>query len=223
MPACNDREYRRFAGDVEIRAVVKPENGGKEEQTAVGYATTFNEEYELFRDRDGLDEYIFFESVDSHAFDKCDMSDVIMQYDHHGRVFARTQNNTLETVPDEKGLHVVAYLGGTEIGRQLLEEIRGGYSTKMSFGFVVSAQERTTEEETKEDGGKIIRIHRKITGFKKLFDVSVVSQPANDNTSISARSIGDVVINDVKKERLALMQREREDLKKRITILNELH
>ena len=40
------------------------------------------------------------------AFDGCDLSDVIMQYDHTGRVFARTGNDTLEAGPDNIGLHI---------------------------------------------------------------------------------------------------------------------
>lgn len=223
MPILTDgREYRKFAGNVMVRSMAE-DGVRKEEKYAEGYATTFDQEYELFRQHDGGDEFIFLESVDKRAFDNCDMGDVILQYDHVGRVFARTRNKTLETTPDENGLHVVAMLSGTEIGRQLLEEIRGGYSDKMSFGFHVSAQERTTEEEEKPDGGRIYRVHRKITGIDKLYDVSVVSQPANDTTNISARNFGDGVIEEVKQERLALIQRVREDLKKRITILNELH
>lgn len=50
-----------------------------------GYATTFNQPYELLR----FDDYVLTEQVDRHAFDETDMSDVIMQYDHEGRVFAR--------------------------------------------------------------------------------------------------------------------------------------
>ena len=66
------------------------------------------------------------------------MSDVIMQFDHQGRVFARKSNDTLQLEVDDHGLKVTADLGGTEIGRQLYEEIKGGYVTKMSFGFTVA-------------------------------------------------------------------------------------
>ena len=149
----------------------------------------------LFEDN----EIIYREQVDPNAFDETDMSDVIMQYDHEGRVFARTGNNTLSVEPDEKGLFITADLGGTEIGRNLYEEIRGGYTDKMSFGFIV---DRDEELRTESEDGRI-DILRTITGISKLFDVSAVSIPANNGTSISAttRSHIDGVIDEVRTER----------------------
>ena len=157
--------------------------GVEEERKMVeGYATTFNDPYTLFRDG----QYTVIEQVDPHAFDETDMSDVIMQYDHEGRVFARTSNGTLALRTDEHGLHIEADLNGTEIGRQLLEEIEGGYTTKMSFGFRVDEDKRETTEENGE-----VTILRTITRISKLYDVSAVSLPANDATNISARSYCD--------------------------------
>ena len=122
-----------------------------------------------------------------------------MQYDHEGRVFARTNNNTLTVTPDEKGLYIEADLGGTEIGRQLFDEIRGGYTDKMSFGFIVDKDEelRTDAEDGRVD------ILRTITGISKLFDVSAVSIPANDGTSIGVSTRGriDGVIDEIRTER----------------------
>ena len=67
---------------------------------------------------------------------------VVMQYDHEGRVFARLSNGTLQLESDEHGLKVRADLSGTELGRNLYEEIKGGYTTKMSFASmpILSAQ-----------------------------------------------------------------------------------
>lgn len=42
------------------------------------------------------------------------MSDVILQYDHNGRVFARTTNNTLVVEADDTGLFMAADLSKTE-------------------------------------------------------------------------------------------------------------
>lgn len=175
-----------------------------------GYATTFNEPYTLYDGR----YYKVIEQIDPHAFDECDMSDVIMQYDHEGRVFARNKNETLELSVDEKGLKIRADLGGTEIGKQLYEEIKGGYTDKMSFGFTVGEDKKEyvwimkTEVET---------CTRTITKVKKLFDVSAVSLPANDMTSISARRFSDGVIEKIKAERL-----ERANRIKRIKIMMEV-
>lgn len=191
------------------------------EKTVTGYATTFNQPYELYRDAfDGM-VYIVREQVDPEAFKDTEMSDVIMQYDHEGRVFARTSNKTLELDPDEHGLHIRANLGGTELGRQLFEEIEGGYTTKMSFGFRVGKDKRErTEEQDSETGVTTITILRTILEISKLYDVSAVSLPANDATSISARNFGEGVIEEVKKEILDRENRERQ--KKRIKILTEV-
>ena len=195
MPIKNDREYRCIhMPDLEVRE----EQDGK--KIVEGYATTFGTEYRLWGDST----WEVRESIDARAFDQTDMSDVIMQYDHEGRVFARRSNGTLEVHPDEHGLHIRADLGGTELGRQLYEEIRGGYTDKMSFGFTVSKQERTEEM---VDGKTIV--HRKITGIGKLYDVSAVSLPANDATEISARNFGEGVIAEIEEERLASLERSR--------------
>lgn len=161
-----------------------------------GFATIFNEPYVLYEDND----LVYREQVASDAFVKTDMSDVILQYNHEGRVFARISNNTLEVEPTDKGLFIRANLGGTEIGRNLYEEIAGGYTDKMSFGFTVDNDEEVRTEA--EDGR--VDILRTITGISKLYDVSAVSIPANDGTSISVstRSKIDGVIEEVRAERL---------------------
>ena len=122
MAVKNDREYRDMT--MEIR-IAENEEAPEERKVVTGYASTFNEPYTLYEN----DDWRFNEVVDARAFDNTDMSDVIMQYDHEGRVFARMSNNTLTVIPDERGLLIEADLGGTELGRQLFEEIRGGYTS----------------------------------------------------------------------------------------------
>lgn len=201
-------EGRQYRAIVEMRALP----GDGEARIVEGYATTFNQPYELWRDGPN---YIFLEQVDRGAFDKTDMSDVIMQYDHEGRVFARTSNGTLELRTDDHGLHIRADLSGTEIGRQLYEEIKGGYTDKMSFGFTVDADERLI---TEENGG--VTILRTIKSIGKLYDVSAVSLPANNATEISARSWCDGVIQQLSEERRKAEERERK--KKKIKIMLNL-
>ena len=187
-----DREYR----DMVLSIVVDEEGREDRDKRKIvsGYASTFDEPYTLFEDED----LIFNEVVDRSAFDNTDMSDVIMQYNHEGRVFARISNNTLTVTPDERGLLINANLGGTELGRQLYEEIEGGYTNKMSFGFTVDGEEERREEA--QDGRLLIT--RIITSIRKLYDVSAVSIPANDATSISVRSLTDGVIEQIQAERL---------------------
>ena len=196
MPAKTDsREYRNIAAEMEVRT----EEDGR--MIAEGYATTFNQPYELYRTK----EMTVNEQVDPEAFAECDMSDVIMQYDHAGRVFARVKNGTLRLEPDAHGLRVWADLGGTEIGRQLFEEIKGGYTDKMSFGFTVKSDRK---ERSKDAEGRT-SVLRTITRIGKLFDVSAVSLPANDATEISSRNIGDGLIAEAMEEIRAEEERQR--------------
>ena len=76
------REYRRISA-IEVRTA---DDGQK---IVEGYATTFDQPYELYRDPDT--NMVIMEQVDRNAFAETDMRDVIMQYDHQGRVFARVK------------------------------------------------------------------------------------------------------------------------------------
>ena len=196
MPIKNDREYRNMR--IQTRALAE---GEEDKKIVTGYASTFDDPYYLF----GWDNVEIWEVVDHGAFESTDMSDVIMQYDHEGRVFARTRNNTLVVGEDEHGLKIEADLGGTEIGRELYEEISGGYTDRMSFGFTVDGESEDREE--LENG--VVRYTRHIKSVKKLYDVSAVSLPANDGTEIGAdavarsvRNLTDGVIEKIQAERL---------------------
>ena len=195
MPVSSDREYRKI--DIANLETRKEEDG---QMIVEGYAATFMQPYVLA----SYPDFELREQIDPHAFDEADMDDVIMQYDHEGRVFARKRNGTLELSTDEHGLKIRARLDGTTIGRQLYEEIQGGYTDRMSFGFTVEAENRDeTETPTK------ISVLRTITKIRKLYDVSAVSLPANDATEISARSLGDGVLAQVTEERRAAEERKR--------------
>lgn len=196
MPMKDNREYRSMT----MRAA-EPIEGEEERMVVEGYASTFDDPYMLWSD----DEVEVWEQVDKNAFEETDMSDVILQYDHQGRVFARIRNNTLQVAPDEKGLFVRADLGGTDIGRGLYQEIAGGYTDRMSFGFIVGADRR----EVIEGEGDKTKMMRTITKVAKLFDVSAVSLPANDGTSISASVRGfEGVIEEARAERLKMQEME---------------
>ena len=193
----NGREYRQM--------VIEPVEGVTD-QIVEGYATTFNQPYELYSFDDDRGTHTVLEQVAPDAFKEADMSDVIMQYDHAGRVFARLSNGTLSLEEDEHGLKVRANLGGTEIGRQLFEEIQGGYTSKMSFGFTVA------EDDIVPDGTDYLRTIKRIG---KLYDVSAVSLPANDFTEISARSHCDGAIAEIEAERLRA-EKEAEEQRQRL-------
>ena len=201
----------RIKSGTQYRNLILEIRDSSDEMVVEGYATTFNTPYRLYEDNN----LVINEQVDARAFDDAQLSDVIFQYNHTGRVFARTRNNTLEITPDEKGLFIRADLSGTEEGRKLYEEIKGGYTDRMSFGFTV-AEDRT--DKTGEDPRTYLRT---ITKIGRLFDVSAVSIPANDFTEISARSFVDGILDREKAEALAAEQRKRQI--QRIRILMEVN
>ena len=206
-------EGRSFR-EMEVRAL--PDEGD-DQYIVEGYATTFDQPYVLWHEEG----WTLLEQVDRHAFDDTDMTDVIMQYDHAGRVFARKSNGTLQLITDDHGLKVRADLSGTDIGRQLYQEIKGGYTTKMSFGFVIA--DGGDKHETLEEDGKVTVV-RTITSIRKLYDVSAVSLPANDATAISARNEGEGVIATIREEfaQAEKVRSQKQSIISRIRIMKEV-
>lgn len=178
-----------------------------------GYAATFNQPYVLY----SADGYTVREQISPRAFDGCDMSDVLLQYDHKGKIYARTTNGTLRVWTDAHGLKMWANLSGTEAGRQLYDEIKGGYVTKMSFGFHVGEDKRDVKE-NKLAG--TVDVLRTILSIDKLFDVSAVSIPANSATEISARGYCESVIAELVAARRKREEDERQ--KRKIRIMTQL-
>lgn len=160
----NQVAQRRF--DMQYRA---DEDGG---MYVEGYAVVFDRATVLF-EMNGVE---YKEQICRGALDNADMSDVIFNYNHGGKVMARTRNNTLSLTVDDHGLFVRARLDGTEEGRRLYEEIKGGYIDKMSFRFKIS------EESFDRDARQW-----NVRSIKKLYDTSAVDIPAYDDTSIEAR------------------------------------
>lgn len=144
-----------------------------------GYASTFEDPYELFEGPDG---WKYVEIIDRHALDEADMSDVILQYDHEGRVFARNTNNTLYLDANDHGFFIAADLSKTSLARQMFEDIQVGNVTRMSWAFIPAEEVYTEDRENKVFTTRITRV-------KKVFDVSAVSYPADPNTEISARAL----------------------------------
>ena len=182
----------------EYRAVVLPlrlpeaEKRIDSDYYVEGYATTFDEPYLLYE----IDGIKYYEKIDRNALEGADISDVIMQYDHQGKVLARLSNGTLGIEPTEKGLFIFADLSKSAAAKELYEEIRNGLITKMSWAFTVAEDKYNRETRT-----------RTITKIKKVYDVSAVSIPANGDTEISARSWLDGVIEAERREALERRKR----------------
>lgn len=180
QPTRKDREYRKVL-EFEIRQIEETDGLFVE-----GYALTFDQPTVMY-ELDGLQ---YKEMIDARALNSADLTDVIFNYNHSGKVMARTRNKTLELSTDLRGLHIRAKLDGTEEGRKLYEEIKGGYIDRMSFSFTVADQRYDKENRM-----------RVITGIRKVYDVSAVDIPAYDTTSIVARSFFEA---EAEKERKAL-------------------
>ena len=192
MPVVKDREYRQMALPLATAATGAAKRFDTEYYVE-GFATTFDTPYLLY-EYEGMQ---FFEVVDRNALDGADLSDVIMQYDHAGMVYARnkmarSKPPSLLIEPQESGLFIAANLGLTEEARKLYSTINEGLIYKMSWAFRVSEDAYNKETRT-----------RTILKIKKVYDVSAVSYPANADTDISARSYFDGVIEAEKREALA--------------------
>lgn len=159
------REFRPQTRSVNIE-------GGTQELWVEGYAVRYESPTVLF-EIDGVE---YKEQIDARAFEEADMSDVIFNYNHAGKVMARTRNKTLQMENREDGLYIKARLDGTEEGRKLYEEIKGGYIDRMSFRFSIREQAYDRENH--------MWTVRKV---KRLYDVAAVDIPAYDDTSIEAR------------------------------------
>ena len=164
-----------------------------------GYATTF-EPYELYE----IDGVKYFERISPDAFMGADMSDVIFQYDHAGKVLARKSNGTLLAETDNHGLFICADLSKSAASREMWGEIDNGLVTKMSWAFTVA--EDSFDRNTRT---------RTILKVNKIYDVSAVSIPANNQTDISARSYFN---GEIEKERQELLERKKHILKIRLEL-----
>lgn len=161
----------------------------------------------------------FREKVDRNAFKEADTSDVIFNYNHGGRVFARTRNKSLSLETKGDGLHMKATLRKNDRGHEeLYNDIQSGLIDRMSFAFTVKECKTENVERNDEPDLEI----RTITKIDKLYDVSAVDIPAYDTTSISARK----AFNAESKEREAESLRVAKDVataKAKFKYFTEVH
>lgn len=154
----------------EMRAIQNDEDKMKIE----GYAVVFDSpSHPIYGE--------WIEYIDRNAFNGCDMKDVILRYNHKDNfpIMARTKNQSLQLMVDDKGLKIVAELIDTASNRDLYKSIQEGLVDKMSFRFSVSKNDwdYSTTPTT-----------RRILQFDKIFDVAIVDEPAYEATEIYARS-----------------------------------
>jgi HK97 family phage prohead protease len=138
-----------------------------------GYAAVFNEQADI----GGM----FREVIAPGAFtDAIGRDDVVFLINHDGLPLARTRSGTLILTQDDTGLRMETVLDGEDPDvKSIVGKMKRGDLDKMSFAFVPEVQ-------TWDESGEIpVRTIQKAA----LFDVSIVTQPAYDGTSIGLRSL----------------------------------
>jgi len=195
----NLRNFQNF----ELRAKEEAEeNAG--DMTIEGVACVFDSETTLF-EWDGIE---YKEKVDKNAFAEADISDVIFNYNHGGRVYARTRNDSLHLEVKEDGLHVLISLNPEDEGhKQLYRDIKNGLIDKMSYAYTVSEEAYDVDTHV-----------RTVLKIKKLYDVSAVDIPAYDSTSISARSVLDLEKSEMEKLENDTLKKKENEQRKRIAL-----
>jgi HK97 family phage prohead protease len=141
----------------------------------VGYASVFNQEAIIFG--------MWREKVAQGAFKKTiKESDIRALWNHNtDLVLGRNKSGTLSLAEDDRGLTVEIIPPDTQAGRDALTSIKRGDVSQMSIAFQIIKQEWLTPEDKKELPLRTIR-------EMKLYEVSPVTFPAFEQTSISARS-----------------------------------
>lgn len=166
MTTMPEAEKRSLTRPVEARAT-----GAN--TTAVGYAAVFGE----VADIGGY----FREVLARGAFTKTLQTADVRAYFNHdrGRVLGRSTAGSLRLVEDQKGLAVEIDLPDTADGRDVKTLIDRGDIDGMSFSF------RAVREEWDETTTPPTRTIYEV----ELREVSIVSEPAYDGTSIAMRSL----------------------------------
>ncbi len=161
----NTDENRSFAfTNLECRAI-------GEGNTLVGYAAMFDMPS---HDLGGFTEY-----VAPGAFSKTlkDGADVRLLIDHEGAPLARTKSNTMRLLEDERGLRVEAELDPSNPrAAEIISALKRGDMNQMSFAFRVIRDEWSKDRST--------RTLKEV----RLFDVSVVTFPAYEDTVAEIRN-----------------------------------
>lgn len=139
-----------------------------------GYAAVFSTETVIA----GL----FREQVAPGAFDAALKRDDVRALWNHdpNYVLGRTSADTLRLSVDKRGLRYELAPPDTQWARDLMTSIRRGDVTQSSFAFRVAKEEW---EEPTRDHPLPLRTIREV----ELFDVSPVTYPAYDATSVAAR------------------------------------
>ncbi|TQE98661.1 MAG: HK97 family phage prohead protease [Spiribacter salinus] len=170
--------YRAMTEQMERRVISSANleiRQDENESRLVGYAAVFNSMSENLGG--------FREQIAPGAFSRslAQGEDIRALWNHNSDiVLGRTRSGTLSLVEDENGLR--AEIEPPESAGNLMESVRRGDVSQMSFGFMVRPNGDRIDED--EDG----MILRTLTDVR-LMEVSAVAFPAYPETSIDARTL----------------------------------
>ena len=164
---------------IEVRCQTSELRTNAEGRTIVGYAAKFERWSEPIMGW-------FKEQIARDAFSECDVTDVIMCFNHNiDSILARTTSGTLTLSTDDEGLRFEFEAPATTMGNDMLELVRRGDISKCSFKFTVEEDEwRYTDKENKLEYDE-----RTIRKIGKLYDVSLVVYPAYSDTEAGVRHL----------------------------------
>lgn len=167
-------EVRCLAADLRIESREQADS-----RTITGYAAKFESWSEPILGW-------FKEKIARSAFEGCDLSDVIMCFNHNvDNILARTTSGTLTLSTDDVGLRFSFDAPNTTRGNDMLELVRRGDINKCSFKFIVE----TDEWRYADDKNKLEYDERTIIKFAAIKDVALVVFPAYKDTEASVRHL----------------------------------
>lgn len=170
--------------EIEVRCLVsdlhiEQREAGTVSRTIAGYAAKFESWSEPIMGW-------FKEKIARSAFEGCDLSDVIMCFNHNvDDILARTISGTLQLSVDDIGLRFSFETPNTTRGNDMLELVRRGDINKCSFRFVVESDEWIYAD----DKNGLQYDERTILKFALLKDVALVVFPAYKDTEASVRHL----------------------------------
>jgi HK97 family phage prohead protease len=151
-------------------------------------------------------------------------SDVLLNLNHSNMVpdilgrFRNTDKDTLQLTLNEDNVECRCDLPNTNNANDTLELMKRGDITGMSFAFSDDYQDsengvsyERTDEKT-EDGKEVwLRHVKRITG---LYDVSIVTHPAYEQTSVGTREVSDEIDKAINEQLKREQGQETEEQKK---------
>jgi hypothetical protein len=167
-----NRELRTFIAQ-ELRA-----SGSDKQPRIEGYAATFGTRTNIGGQ--------FNEVIQRGAFKRslADGDEVVALIDHNSSLLlGRRSAGTLTLSEDATGLKFAVELSDTSAARDAYQNLKAGNLRECSFGFFVDGPDG--EQWSQMPDGTMLRTLVSV----RLFDVSVVTFPAYDNTSASARNV----------------------------------